>query len=344
MNARAVYGWRPSSPIRAARSTWKFGARSRIRDTRARSSAAQPTWAPMNVVRGWRTTTASRPSISSSNGGKPSRSGRPGGRVGQKCQSGWACSSSQRSLRASSGSKKATGSATWIVTGTPSSPAAAHSGSRRGSSTGTRRPDVSRARSPSSFQTLRPLAPAATPSRSRPGLHLPEGGVLRPAVVVQPREHGHASGQRHLPALDLAAQPVAPAAIEVDDPLDARRVHRARQLGSPCAWTSPRRTAPRGGCGHRSPGSAAAAPRARARAVPGAAGSPPAQAARTWAQPLSPVRAMPRTKYFCAITNSVIIGSRLTIAPAIISGHLPTNWPWKNASPTVVVYWSRSRR
>ena len=40
----------------------------------------------------------------------------------------------------------------------------------------------------------------------------------------------------------------------------------------------------------------------------------------------------------------MIIGTRLTIAPAIISGHLPTNWPWKNASPTVVVYWSRSRR
>ena len=35
MNARVVYGCRPSSPIRAAMSTWKFGARSRIVATRA---------------------------------------------------------------------------------------------------------------------------------------------------------------------------------------------------------------------------------------------------------------------------------------------------------------------
>ena len=42
------------------------------RATRARSSGAQPTWAPMNVVSGCRATTASRPSISSSNGGNPS--------------------------------------------------------------------------------------------------------------------------------------------------------------------------------------------------------------------------------------------------------------------------------
>ena len=53
--------------------------------------------------------------------------------------------------------------------------------------------------------------------------------------------------------------------------------------------------------------------------------------------PLSPEMAMPRTKNFWATTNSTTIGTRLTTAPAIISGHLPTNWPWKKASPTVVV-------
>ena len=47
--------------------------------------------------------------------------------------------------------------------------------------------------------------------------------------------------------------------------------------------------------------------------------------------------AMPRTKYCWAMTKSATIGSRLTIAPAIISGHFPTCWPWKKASPTVVV-------
>ena len=47
--------------------------------------------------------------------------------------------------------------------------------------------------------------------------------------------------------------------------------------------------------------------------------------------------AMPATKYCWAMTNSSTMGTRLTTAPAIISGHLPTYWPWKNASPTVVV-------
>ena len=31
------------------------------------------------------------------------------------------------------------------------------------------------------------------------------------------------------------------------------------------------------------------------------------------------------------------MGARLTRAPAIISGHLPTNWPLKKARPTVTV-------
>ena len=53
--------------------------------------------------------------------------------------------------------------------------------------------------------------------------------------------------------------------------------------------------------------------------------------------PFSPDNVMPRTKYFWATTKRITIGSRLTRAPAIISGHLPTNWPWKKASPTVVV-------
>ncbi len=46
---------------------------------------------------------------------------------------------------------------------------------------------------------------------------------------------------------------------------------------------------------------------------------------------------MPRTKYFWATMKRMTIGRRLTSAPAIISGHLPTNWPWKKARPTVVV-------
>ena len=221
------------------------------RDTRARSSAAQPTWAPMNVVRGWRTTIASRPSISSSNGGNPSRSGRPGGRVGQKCQSGWACSSSQRSLRASSGSKNATGSATWIVTGTPSSPAAAHSGSRRASSTATSRPRGVARPEAEQLPDLEAASAGSDALAQAAASVSPKSGSLGPAVVVQPGEHRHAARQRRLPALDLAPQRLAPAAVEVHDPLDARRVHDRRELGRGPRRTSRRRTAPRGGCGHR---------------------------------------------------------------------------------------------
>ena len=42
---------------------------------------------------------------------------------------------------------------------------------------------------------------------------------------------------------------------------------------------------------------------------------------------------MPRTKYFCAITNRVIIGARLTSAPAIISGHLPDELALEERQP-----------
>ena len=69
-----------------------------------------------------------------------------------------------------------------------------------------------------------------------------------------------------------------------------------------------------------------------------------AQVGDVRAHPFRPLIAMPRTKTCWAATNRMIIGATLTRAPAIISGHLPTNWPWKNASPTVVVYWSSWRR
>ena len=149
--------------------------------------------------------------------------------------------------------------------------------------------------------------------------------------------------------VELRPEAVAPAAVEVDDRLGADLIEDREQLP------------------HR-PLEPAAAERRRAevgvgvddrmsRAGRRAVDRPPQHRPRRVVgepklvahpgrepQPLSPVSAMPRTKYFWAITNRMIIGSRLTIAPAIISGHFPTNWPSKNASPTVVVYWSRWRR
>ena len=56
-NLRAVYGWRPSSEMRASMSTYMFGYRSSQSATAARSSASLPKWAQMNVVFGCRAMT-----------------------------------------------------------------------------------------------------------------------------------------------------------------------------------------------------------------------------------------------------------------------------------------------
>ena len=121
-------------------------------------------------------------------GSRARRGRRPAGSA-RSASPGARCSSSQRSFVASSGSKNAIGSAMWMTTGRPSSAAVAQSGSSRSSSTATSRPAGSRARSPSSFQTLSPRAPRATESRSRARLGLAERRVARPACVVEPGEH-----------------------------------------------------------------------------------------------------------------------------------------------------------
>ncbi len=178
------------------------------------------------------------------------------------------------------------------------------------------------------------------------GFHLPEVRALRPHRVVEPREHGDPVRER-LPVLELAPERVAPAAVEVDDRRDVRGVERRREV---------RRRAPLPAVGERGRAevvvgvdrrerralrdSTVAGPKLGARPEVGQAevvGRPSGPLGHVDPYPLSPDRVMPRTKYFWAITKRTIIGRRLTRAPAIISGHLPTNWPWKNASPTVVV-------
>ena len=145
---------------------------------------------------------------------------------------------------ASSGSKNAIGSAMWMTTGSSRSAAVVQSGSSRGSSTATRRPAGSRARSPSSFQTLSPRAPRAAESRSRPprSRRTPD---RRPGVVVEPGEHRDAIGNGVLPSLDLGGQGVALAAVEVDDHLDAGRVEGRDQLGRRAVAHSPPNGDPR---------------------------------------------------------------------------------------------------
>ena len=223
-------------------STNRFGCSSSIRDTSPRSSAAQPTWAPTKVVAGCRPTSRSNAARSSSNGGKPASSGRPAGRVGQKCQSGCSRSSSQRSFAASSGSKNAIGSAMWMTTGRSSAAAVAHSGSSRSSSTATSRPCGSRARSPSDLPDLEPARPAGDRIAQPGRLGLAERGIVGPAVVVEPGEDGQPVRRGGLPALDLARQAVAQAAVEVDERLDPGCVEHRQELGRDRARPSRRRT------------------------------------------------------------------------------------------------------
>ena len=212
-------------------STLRFGFSSSSRPTRPRSSAAQPTWAPTNVVRGWRATSRPKAASSSSNGGNPGASGSPAGRVGQKCQSGWAWSSSQRSFVGSSGSKKAIGSAMWMTTGRSSSAAAvperveARVVDRDEAAVGIARPQA---------EQLPDLEPARSPRGGvpQPGrLRLPERRVGGPAVVVEAGEDRDPIRIRRLPSLDLRRERVALAAVQVDDHLDARRVEGRDQLG-----------------------------------------------------------------------------------------------------------------
>ena len=262
-----MYGWRPSSPEpRRDVDVQVRGARRAGAPTSARSSAAQPTWAPTNVVAGWRATSRPNAASSSSNGGNPGASGSSAGRVGQKCQSGLAWSSSQRSFVASSGSKNAIGSAMWMTTGRSSSAAVAQSGSSRGSSTATRRPSGSRARSPSSFQTLSPRAPRAAESRSRLASVSPNAGSVGPARRSRARRTRRpGSGYAALPPIDLGRQAVALAAVEVHEP-SRRPAASSVAISSAGGAASPsrRRTATRGGCGRRRPGTAAGGPRATA--------------------------------------------------------------------------------
>ncbi len=196
-----------------------------------------------------------------------------------------------------------------------------------------------------------PHLEAARPRRGavpQPGrLHLPEVGAPGPHGVVETGEHRDAVPERR-PVLQLACEGVAPAAVEVHDRGDVRGVEGRRQLGRgppvPAVreWGGAevvvgvdgrdRRAGERG---------RVAGPQARTAARRRRGGDRPATRLAVRPPevpyPLSPDSVMPRTKYFWATMNRMIIGSRLTSAPAIISGHLPTNWPWKNARPTVVV-------
>ena len=184
----------------------------------------------MNVVAGCRATTRSNASRSSSNGGKPGSSGRPRGRVGQKCQSACAASSSHRSFVASSGSKNAIGIRDVDQDGQ------AKLAGRRPQRVEARVVDGDQASGriarPKSQRLPDLQAAGATGHRvaQSPRLRFPEGGIGRPALVVDAPEDHDSPGVRYLPAFNVARQVVAGAAVEVHKRLHAGVVERRQEL------------------------------------------------------------------------------------------------------------------
>ena len=172
----------------------------------------------------------------------------------------------------STGSKNATGSAVWISTGSPSSPAAANTGASRSSSGSTSAPLASRIPSPRSFQILRPRAPA---SRERRRLSASASGVEARARPMARRSTWQnvtkRPGMRAVVAVEVALQLVAPEAVQVDDRLDSDLVEQRDQRADVGDRPGPlgaahelgrverqpvvpeRRASARGGCARRPP-------------------------------------------------------------------------------------------
>ena len=130
-----------------------FGSLSREAETKARFSALWPTWRATKDVLGWRANKRSRAAMIAWWLGKS---------LPWNDQSGWCPSSSHRSFVQSMGRKNASGSETWMKTGSLWAAQASHIGSKRGSSTSTRGPSLIRSRRnrPRVLRTLSPRAPA----------------------------------------------------------------------------------------------------------------------------------------------------------------------------------------
>ena len=173
----------------------------------------------MNVVPACAATTASSASINRSNRGK---------RGSAKDHSGWTSSSSRRSLRSSTGSKNATGSATWITIGSPSSPAVSHTSESRPSSGSSGSPRSSWSASPRSFHTLMPSG-----ARVRRRTEV-AGDAVGPVLLGEPgpiemAERREAAGVRVVVPVEVRPELVSPSAVEVHDRVDVARCHVAEQ-------------------------------------------------------------------------------------------------------------------
>ena len=284
----------------------------------------------MNVVPGWPCTTRQSPSISSSKGGKPGSSGRARDRVGQKCQSGclgqllvalvepieWLEERDRIADMDEHGQSQLAGRRPQRV-----QPGVVHRDQASGSISS------SQAEQLPDLQAARSGARRVAQSRR---FDVAEPIVVREPVVVDAGKGPEAIRMRSVVAPDLRAEDLAPAAIEIDDRFHARAVEQGDQLAHRPVHPAARE----GGRAEMGMGIDDRMARPiddgrwdthhRSRSVVTEADHAGPTATGRGHQPLRPVMVMPRTKNFWASTKRVTMGKRLTIAPAIISGHLPT--------------------
>ena len=111
----------------------------------------------------------------------------------------------------------------------PSSPAFAQIGSRRGSSTGTRRSAASVSHSPRFLKILSPRAPASTSASSRAAASAPNSGSpmsLKSTFANTTKRPGYAASKASICRARLRAG----AAAQVDADGEVERVHVAHEL------------------------------------------------------------------------------------------------------------------
>ena len=255
-------------------STLRFGCSSSSRPTSARSSAAQPTWAPTNVV-------ARMPPDEPPERREQLVERREPGRVApsrsaasaRSASPGCASSSSQRSLCRIERLEERD------RVGDVDDDRKAQVGGGRPERVEPRVVDVDEAAGgvarPQPEQ-LPDLEPARSPRGGVPQpsrLGLAEGRVRRPAVVVEPGEDGDAI--RDTGPATARSRRRGPRPGRRRGPRPSRcRTRPAWRSARPASESpSRRRTGTRGGCARRRPGTAAAGPRGPARAGTIAAGS-----------------------------------------------------------------------
>ena len=202
----------------------------------------------MNRVPGHASTSAACASSSRSNVGCTARS--------PNHQSGCCSSSSRRSLRASSGSKNAIGSAVWISTGSPSSPAWRSTSITRGSSGSTSSPEASRTVRPRFFHTFTPRAPAGGAVVERGDQRRRGGRRAAPSRAGRTSGTGRGTRASYRSTFAVTSSPHMPSRFTIV--VDAARVHGRDERGDvvdhPVAvGHRPRSASGPGGCGCRWP-------------------------------------------------------------------------------------------